>query len=77
MRRYDLEEMYEFLDDMRDIGLINMHAAPAYLQQAFPMSDIEARDVVRKWMDTYQARNGGHFNTVPFKLIPEDDDNEL
>lgn len=69
MHKYDLEEMYEFLDDLRDLGVINMFAAPAYLQEAYPMSVKEATDVVRNWMDTYQARHGGHFNTVSLEEI--------
>ena len=65
MDKYDLEEMYEFLDDLRDLGIVNMFASPAYLQEVFPMSATEATAVVRQWMDTYQTRNGGHFNIVP------------
>lgn len=56
MRQYDLEEMYEFLDDLRDLGVINMFAAPAYLQEAYPMPVKEATDVVRNWMDTKEKQ---------------------
>ncbi len=41
---------FEFLDDLRESGEINMFGAPRVLQEAFGISKYEARDIVTAWM---------------------------
>lgn len=57
----DLEhEIFEYLDDLRDSGRVNMHTSPEYVMQAFDLSGEEANKAVAKWMDTYTERHGGY-----------------
>jgi len=40
----------QFLDNVRDSGLINMYGAAPSLIKEFGMSKSEARSVLQKWM---------------------------
>ena len=52
------QQMYlEYLDDLRDSGVINMWGARSFLEDAFGLSRREARDVLLNWMDTYTQRH--------------------
>ena len=52
------EEMFEFLDDLRDSGITNMFGAGPYLREEFPHLDRDtARDVVVLWMKTFSERH--------------------
>ena len=51
-----LPEHLEFLDDLRDLGDINMWGAAVPLRAAYPsLSQREARDILFFWMDTAYA----------------------
>ncbi len=56
MEKHDVDEMYAFLDDLRDLGIVNMFAAPGYLQEEFEMSDEDSIAVVSNWMDTKEKQ---------------------
>jgi hypothetical protein len=45
------EEMFEYLDRLRETGTINMMAATPYLQHAFNTSREEAKSILLHWMD--------------------------
>ena len=47
------EEMFVYLDNIRETGKINMFGAAPYLQDAFGLSRYEARDILLEWMDTF------------------------
>lgn len=51
------EDMFDFLDDLRDSGEINMWAAAPYIQEAYNLDSDDARDVLVKWMHTYGDRH--------------------
>lgn len=52
------EEMFEFLDDLRESGTTNMFGAAPYLREEFPHLDRDAaRDVVVSWMKTFSERH--------------------
>jgi len=52
------QQMYlEYLDDLRDSGVVNMWGAGSFLEDAFGLSRREARDVLLNWMDTYTQRH--------------------
>ena len=51
------EEMFVYLDDIRETGAINMFGAAPYLQDAFDLSRHEARDILLEWMDTFSERH--------------------
>ena len=45
-----MSEYFEFLDDLRESGEINMFGAPSVLQEVFDLGRYEARDIVASWM---------------------------
>lgn len=52
----DKEEMFEYLDTLRESGVTNMFGAGQYLQQAFDIDRREAKSVLLEWMKTYGQR---------------------
>jgi hypothetical protein len=50
------EEMFVYLDNIRETGKINMFGAAPYLQDAFGLSRYEAKDILLEWMDTFSER---------------------
>ena len=42
-------EMFIFLDKLRDSGTINMFGAPKVLEESFGLSKKEAREVFKAW----------------------------
>ena len=44
------EKIFEYLDEVRDSGVMNMFAAPQHLQERFGMEKKEARELVTEWM---------------------------
>jgi hypothetical protein len=45
-----------FLNTIRDSGAINPLAAGPYLQEEFGLSRIEAKRVIRQWMQSFSAK---------------------
>jgi len=54
------ESMFQYLDDLRESGQVNMFGSGAYLQSAFGLSRYEAKDVVMEWMKTFGERKNGN-----------------
>ena len=50
------EEYFDYLDGIRDSGIVNMFGAGPYLQDAFGLSRYEARDILLEWMNTFAER---------------------
>lgn len=48
------DEYYDYLDALRDSGVVNMFGAGAYLQDRFELSKQEARDILFAWMEQYK-----------------------
>tara|TARA_S200002703_G_scaffold101698_1_gene88128 strand:+ start:2443 stop:2616 length:174 start_codon:yes stop_codon:yes gene_type:complete len=44
------EGVFDFLDNLRDDGSINMFGAAPVLQEVFDMTKAEARQVLNEWM---------------------------
>lgn len=44
------EELFEFLDDIREGGTINMFGAAPYVQEAFDLTKKQARDVTMSYV---------------------------
>jgi hypothetical protein len=44
------EEVYEYLNDLRESGETNMFGATPYLMQEFDMSKSEAKKWLKEWM---------------------------
>ena len=51
-RRIDMQEYFEFLEDLRDGGAMNMMGAPRELEYAFGLDRAEAREVFSKWCES-------------------------
>ena len=43
----------EFLNDLRDSGETNMWGAPPYVEEAFDVTEKEARAIVLAWMHSF------------------------
>ena len=50
---YQLCDYFEFLDDLRASSKINMFGAAPHLASKFDLQMSEARDVLRRWQDTF------------------------
>jgi hypothetical protein len=50
---YNQEEVFRYLFDLRESGIVNMWSSPAYLQERYGMDRFEAREWLFKWMDYY------------------------
>jgi len=51
------EEVFQFLDDLRESGIVNMFGATPYVQEAFGVKKMEARELVVEWMKTFSERH--------------------
>ena len=50
----DKQEMYDYLEVLRQSGATNMFGATPYLIKEFPISEREARDILSDWMDGHR-----------------------
>jgi len=56
------EEHLEYLDDLRESGVVNMFGANSWLMNAFPeLTKEESRPILSYWMKTFSER---HANQV-------------
>ena len=51
------QEYFDYLDDLRDSGVVNMFGAGVYLQRDFCLSRSEAKEVLLKWMDQFKRED--------------------
>ena len=52
----DRENVFAYLDQLRESGKINMFGAAPYIQDMFEYSRAEAREILFQWMETYAER---------------------
>ena len=50
------EIMFNFLDDLRESGSVNMFGAGPVLQEVFGLKRLEARMIVKDWMESFSER---------------------
>ena len=50
----DKEEMFDYLNTLRETGVTNMFGASPYLQQAFGIERREAKTILLEWMKNYE-----------------------
>ena len=50
----DKEEMFEYLDTLRETGVTNMFGASPYLQNEFGLSRSEAKKILSAWMESFK-----------------------
>jgi hypothetical protein len=51
-----VQEVFEYLDSLRESGATNMFGATPYLQTTFELEQREARKLLARWMETFNAR---------------------
>ena len=47
-----MQEYFEYLTELRDLGTMNMMWAPTVLQVVFDLDKKEAREISSKWMES-------------------------
>ena len=52
----DKNEMFEYLDTLRESGVTNMFGAGPYLEQVFDIDRREAKAVLLEWMKQYSPQ---------------------
>lgn len=50
------QDIFDFLDNLRESGQINMFGAAPVLQDVFDLSRRESRNVLQEWMTTFTQR---------------------
>jgi hypothetical protein len=51
------ELIFEYLDDLRESGTINMMGAPLELQAEFGLDKIEAREIFQLWTEKLKMKS--------------------
>jgi hypothetical protein len=65
------EEVFSYLNDLRDSGQTNMFGAGAYIEKAFNLDKRKARDLLTKWMKSFDEAkvNEGRRGEYPILSI--------
>lgn len=53
-----MQEMFEYLDELRESGETNMFGARPYVERQFGLDKKVAGKVLAKWMETFGDRKG-------------------
>ena len=56
------QEVFEYLNDLRESGATNMFGAPPYVEQRFSISKSESRKLVSLWMNNFSG--SGDYETI-------------
>lgn len=51
------DEVFVYLDGLRESGITNMWGAGPYIQTEFEIDNNEARELVLEWMKTFEERH--------------------
>ncbi len=51
------EVIFNFLNDLRESGKINMFGAAPYVEEMFGLERAEARSAVMEWMKSFEVKN--------------------
>ena len=49
------ENIFDYLEDLRDSGQINMFGASPYIVEAFGLNKYQAREILSEWMHDYEC----------------------
>ncbi len=55
----EMEEFFQYLDNLRESGVTNMWGAPAYLVRKFKVSQQEATGIFVQWTKIFEERHRG------------------
>tara|TARA_R100001015_G_C4524357_1_gene92507 strand:+ start:257 stop:439 length:183 start_codon:yes stop_codon:yes gene_type:complete len=57
----DKDEVFGFLDELRESGITNMFGAAPFIRSAFPDVDKkESRELLGEWMKTFSERQSNN-----------------
>jgi len=51
------EDVFQYLDVLRESGVTNMFGATSFLQEEFSLPKSEAQKLLGEWMKTYSKRH--------------------
>lgn len=51
------KKYYDYLDDLRESGVVNMFGARPHLEREFKLAKQQASDILTDWMKTYSERH--------------------
>ncbi len=51
------EEVFVYLDELRESGVTNMFGAASYIQKEFDAEKAEAKSLLVEWMKTFSERH--------------------
>jgi hypothetical protein len=57
MNEREKQEVFEYLDELRESGDTNMYGAGPYVQESFGVGRREAKSLVLEWMQTFGLRH--------------------
>ena len=49
------ENMFDYLEDLRDSGQINMFGASPYIVEAFGLNKYQVREILSEWMHSCEC----------------------
>lgn len=49
------ENIFDYLEDLRESGQINMFGATPYVAEAFGINKYQAREILSEWMNNYES----------------------
>jgi hypothetical protein len=55
MKTEENKEYFEYLNDLRESGVINMSGASPYLQEAYGLEREEAKKILLYWMENFES----------------------
>lgn len=55
--KYEFEEYFDFLDDLRESGVTNMFGATPYLIEEFGVDRPTARKILAEWIYSFSERH--------------------
>ena len=50
------ENIFDYLEDLRDSGQINMFGASPYIVEAFGLNKYQAREILSEWMHDCECK---------------------
>lgn len=53
LKKEEIQEYYDYLDELRESGITNMFGAVPYLVDEFGIDKRQARDILSSWMKNY------------------------
>lgn len=57
-------EVFDYLDSVRESGICNMFEAPRLIENTFGVDRYEARELAKEWMITFPRRKSDDKRTV-------------